>query len=114
MAAVSSNDPRPPYMQIADELRRAISAGELKPGERLESGRNMARRFGVAQMTLHNAITALKDAGYLVSWQGRGVFVADPLPTRGVDLVTQVEALRAEVNDLKQRVAVLEGAPRSR
>ena len=80
MAAVNPNDPRPPYVQIADDLRRAITSGELKPRDRLESGRDLAKRYGVAPMTVNSAISALRDEGLLTSWQGRGVFVADPLP----------------------------------
>jgi len=114
MAPTNPNDPRPPYVQIADELRRAILAGELKPGERVESGRELAKQYDVAQMTVHSALNALKTEGLLVSWQGRGVFVANPLPEQdGGDVLGQVAELRAAVDELRQRVAALETGDRS-
>jgi DNA-binding GntR family transcriptional regulator len=108
MFTVNANDPRPPYVQIADELRRAIRAGETKPGERVQSGRELAKRFGVAAMTVHNALNLLKDEGLLVSWQGRGVFVADPLPDAEANLGAEVRTLRGEVAELRERVTALE------
>jgi GntR family transcriptional regulator len=104
-ATVSANDPRPPYVQIADDLRRAIRSGDLPAGSRIDSGRDLAKQYGVAQMTVHNALNALKEEGLVVSWQGRGVFVADALPAESVGEVAQ---LRAEVNDLRDRVEELE------
>jgi DNA-binding GntR family transcriptional regulator len=104
-ATVSANDPRPPYVQIADDLRRAIRSGELPAGARIDSGRDLAKRYGVALMTVHNALNALKDDGLVVSWQGRGVFVADALPPESVSEVAQ---LRAEVDGLRERVDALE------
>ncbi len=82
MATVNPNDPRPPYVQIADDLRSAITGGTLKPGDRIGSGRELAKRYGVAPMTVTNAISALRDEGLLTSWQGRGVFVATRYPRR--------------------------------
>jgi DNA-binding GntR family transcriptional regulator len=113
MPPVTENDPRPPYVQIADELRTAILAGKLKPGERLDSGRTLAKRYGVAPMTVHNALSVLREEGLLASWQGLGVFVADPLPSRSQDvspaeIVSKLDALSAEVAELRRRVAVLE------
>ncbi|MBB5870587.1 DNA-binding GntR family transcriptional regulator [Allocatelliglobosispora scoriae] len=75
MAQILPNDPRPPYVQIADELRRSIKAGELKPGDRLTSSRELAAEWGVAPMTIHQAIRVLRDEDLVVSAQGRGVYV---------------------------------------
>jgi DNA-binding GntR family transcriptional regulator len=75
MAQILPNDPRPPYIQIADELRRSIKAGELKPGDRLTSSRELATEWGVAAMTVHQAIRVLRDEELVVSAQGRGVYV---------------------------------------
>ena len=112
MATVNPNDPRPPYVQIADDLRSAITGGTLKPGDRIGSGRELAKRYGVAPMTVTNAISALRDEGLLTSWQGRGVFVADPLPATGGNerdrLARKLDVVVAEVEELRGRVAALE------
>jgi DNA-binding GntR family transcriptional regulator len=117
MPRLNDNDPRAPYVQIADDLRRSIAAGQLRPGDRLRSGRDLARDYGVAPMTVQHALAALRDEGLLISWQGRGVFVRDPkaeraLPEQPQDALAQVltrlEAVHDEVRHLAGRVASLE------
>lgn len=69
------NDPRAPYQQVANSLRAAILTRTLTPGEKLPSGSQLARRFGVARMTVQQAIRLLRDEGLVVSRQGSGVYV---------------------------------------
>jgi GntR family transcriptional regulator len=76
------DDPRPPYLQVADELRQRIAAGELEPGDRLPSTRQLAETYGIATMTVQNALRVLRDEGLVVSHQGRGVYVQDPKNTK--------------------------------
>jgi DNA-binding transcriptional regulator YhcF (GntR family) len=71
------DDPQPPYVQIANALRAAIRSRVLGPGEKLPSGAQLARRFGVARMTVLQAERLLKDEGLIVSRQGTGVFVRE-------------------------------------
>jgi GntR family transcriptional regulator len=61
---------------VADDLRRSITAGTYKPGQRLPSGRELARHYGVAAMTIHHAVGVLRDEQLVESFQGRGVFIA--------------------------------------
>ncbi|WP_030421404.1 GntR family transcriptional regulator [Streptomyces sp. NRRL F-5065] len=68
-------DPRPPYVQAADVLRAAIRDGELGPGERLPSARELQRRFGIASSTVQNALRLLKEEGLIYSVLGRGSYV---------------------------------------
>jgi GntR family transcriptional regulator len=105
MANIDPNDPRPPYQQIAEDLRRSINAGDLAPGQRMASSRELAALYGVAPMTVHQAIRVLREEGLVDSWQGRGVFVrpADG-EERPLDLPTQVEALQQRVDELSTQV----------
>jgi DNA-binding GntR family transcriptional regulator len=68
-------DSRPPYVQAAEVLRAAIEQGELTPGEKLPSARDLQRRFGIASSTVQNALRLLKDEGLIYSVQGRGSYV---------------------------------------
>jgi DNA-binding GntR family transcriptional regulator len=98
---VDPNDHRPPYQQIADDLRRAIASGTPAPGVRLDSTRDLAVKYGVAAMTVHQAIRLLRDEGLVESWQGRGTFVrAAPSDERPADLPAQVRELRQRVDQL--------------
>ncbi|MGW2875937.1 GntR family transcriptional regulator [Streptomyces sp. NPDC001233] len=69
------DDSRPPYIQAAEVLRREISTGHLKPGDRLPSARALQDRYGIASSTVQNALRLLKSEGLVYSVQGRGSFV---------------------------------------
>jgi GntR family transcriptional regulator len=107
------NDPRPAYLQVADDLRASISGGMFQPGERLPSGRDLARRYGVAPMTISHAIDVLRQEQLVEAYQGRGVFVADRPessgPSRNGGRQDQaIGSLRADLDELAERVARIE------
>jgi DNA-binding transcriptional regulator YhcF (GntR family) len=84
------DDPRPPYQQVANDLRAAILTRRFTAGEKLPSGPELARHYGVARMTVLQAIRLLRDEGLVVSRQGSGVFVR-ARPERPVGLRPHVE-----------------------
>jgi GntR family transcriptional regulator len=104
MARINPNDPRPPYVQIADDLRRMIANGDLAPGQRVASSRDLAASYGVAPMTVHQAMRALRDEGLVDSWQGRGVFVRSDADARPMDLAGQIQSIGEQVDTLVTRV----------
>lgn len=73
--SLDPDDPRPPYLQVANALRAAILTKQLQPGDRLPSGNELAQRYGVARMTIQQALRLLREDGLIVSRQGSGVFV---------------------------------------
>jgi DNA-binding transcriptional regulator YhcF (GntR family) len=77
VTALDPDDPRPPYVQVAGALRAAILTKTVQPGEQLPSGSQLAKRYGVARMTVQQAIRLLRDEGLVVSRQGSGVFVRE-------------------------------------
>ncbi|WP_108257976.1 GntR family transcriptional regulator [Mangrovicoccus ximenensis] len=75
---------------IAEELKAEILAGRYRPGEKLPTETDLARRFGVNRHTLRRAVAALAEAGLVRSQRGSGIFVK-PRPitlpiTGGLDL----------------------------
>lgn len=92
---LDTDDPRPPYLQVAGKLRAAILEKTFQPGDKLPSGPELAKRFGVARMTVQQAIRVLRDEGLIVSRQGSGVFVRERT-TRPVGLRPHVEQAFAE------------------
>ncbi|KAK1180896.1 GntR family transcriptional regulator [Streptomyces sp. NBS 14/10] len=78
-----TNDPRPPYRQVADAVRRDIEAGRIKPGEQLPSYRELEERFEVASMTARSAVRVLREEGLVYTVQGRGSYVADAVGPGG-------------------------------
>jgi DNA-binding transcriptional regulator YhcF (GntR family) len=88
--SLDPDDPRPPYQQVANALRAAILTRKLAPGDKLPSGNELAQRYGVARMTVQQAIRVLRDEGLIVSRQGSGVFVRERT-ARAVALRPNVE-----------------------
>ena len=81
----SSVDPasdRPVYKQIADHLRAAIARGRLHEGDQLPSEAQLMDHYGVARMTIRNAIRLLQDEGLVTAEHGRGVYVRSRPPVR--------------------------------
>ena len=77
MQPIDPADKRPANVQIAASIRAAILTGELEPGSQLPSGHQLAEFFGVARMTVQNALRTLRDEGFVDSRTGSGVFVRD-------------------------------------
>jgi len=71
------DDPRPPYLQVASSLRAGILTRRFTPGEKLPSGTSLAAHYGVARMTVQQAVRLLRDEGLVVSRTGSGVFVRE-------------------------------------
>ena len=84
------DDPRPPYQQVANVLRAAILTRKFAPGDKLPSGHELAQRYGVARMTVQQAMRVLRDEGLIVSRQGSGIYVRERT-TRAVALRPHVE-----------------------
>lgn len=57
----------PPYLAIAATLRQQIAGGELGPGDRVPSTRQLALQWGVAMATAAKALTVLRNEGVVES-----------------------------------------------
>ena len=65
----------PIYVQIMNRVREAISAGELKPGDKIASVRDLAADFEVNPNTTQRALTELEREGLLLSERTQGRYV---------------------------------------
>ena len=72
------NDPRPLYVQLADQLVEAIENEALKPGDRLPAMRDLARSLDCALVTVSQAYELIAARGRVISRVGKGTFVAPP------------------------------------
>jgi GntR family transcriptional regulator len=96
---------RPVHMSIHDDLRIRLSAGEWAPGERLPSEADLAARYGVARMTIRQALGALASEGMVVRRQGLGTFAAEVLPSRTTNtLMSFTEEMKRHGHDVQTRV----------
>lgn len=69
--------PVPLYQQLASRLRREISHGVFKPGDRLPSEEALCAQFGVSRITVRAALDQLVDANLLWRKRGKGTFVSN-------------------------------------
>ena len=63
------------HEQVAAEIRRAITDGETKPGERLPPAKDLAAILGVNTNTVLRALRELRDESLLEFRRGRGITV---------------------------------------
>ena len=119
---VSQDDPRPPYVQVADDLRRAIAEGGYQVGQRLPAGRTLAEQYQVGLNTAQRAVELLKSDGLVVSYPARGVFVSSREPASKpagepsaefVEIMRQIDLLKVGLRDVQERLDPLEEAIRN-
>lgn len=81
---------------IAAQLRAQITAGELRPGDRLPSTRQIARDRGVAIATATRVLATLREEGLVRAVPGVGTVVASPpaRPSRPVPPTRPAPAAR--------------------
>jgi GntR family transcriptional regulator len=99
-------DRRLPSRRIADELRASIERGELRPGAKLPSERDLAARYGTARNTAREAISILQGEGLVVAQHGRGVFVRPRRPLMRLGANRYSRRLRAETGLSPFRIEV--------
>lgn len=93
---LDSTSDRAVFRQIADQLRDAIGRGRLSEGEQLPSEAQLIDHYGVARMTVRNAIQVLQAEGLVVAEHGRGVFVRPRPPVRRLAADRFARRLREE------------------
>ena len=68
----------PLYVQLMNEVEKCIENGEYKPGDKLLTETEMAKKYGVSLITVRKAIGSLMEQGLVMRKQGKGTFVTKP------------------------------------
>ncbi len=87
----------PIYLQIVDQVRRAVALGAVRPGEQLPTVKAVAAELTVNANTVLRAYRDLEQAGIVASAQGRGTFVRENVSPQASAAV--IRALAAEALD---------------
>ncbi len=72
---IEFNNIEPIYLQIVELIKKSITSGELQPGEKLPSVREMSSVIGVNPNTLQRAYGELERQGITYTKRGMGSFV---------------------------------------
>jgi len=98
----------PPYRRIAEEIIARIKSGELQPGDRLPSVRDIVRTEGISSGTAARVPSYLRAEGWAIATPGVGTIVAPRKKlTAGADRLAKLQAGGATLGD-DERVEILD------
>jgi len=80
LSEVDVTSPRAVYVQIEDQVRLAVASGDISPGERLPSIKDLSDRLGVNPNTVAKSYRDLELLGILYTRRGMGVFITEDAP----------------------------------
>ncbi len=88
---LSQQDSRPMYVQIMEQIKQKIRAGDWPAGHPLPSIRELSVSTKVSVITVKRAYTELETEGVIVTQAGRGSFVADVVDIQKNLIETELE-----------------------
>ncbi|MEU8150054.1 GntR family transcriptional regulator [Nonomuraea sp. NPDC048901] len=75
---IEFREDQPRWQQAAQVIRERITAGVYRPGSRVASENDLMQEFGIARMTAHKTMRALREEGAIYTVRGMGSFVSLP------------------------------------
>ena len=109
----------PIYVQLREQMLRALGAGALKPGEQMPTMRELAVALKIDLNTVRHAYDELERMGAITLARGRGSFVAEPPPLAdrraraerldnlAKQTIATAAAMGVDPSDLAHRIAAL-------
>lgn len=90
------------------QLEDMILSGELKPGEKLPTEREMADEMNVSKTIVHDGISELVRIGFLEVVSRKGVYVADYTMTGNLETLFAIIRYSGNMPDLKMITSLLD------
>ena len=90
------------------QMEEMILSGELKPGDRLPSERELADTMGISKTVVHDGIRELSRRGFLDVMSRKGVHVADYTRTGNLDTLFAMIRYRGGMPDRKLLISLLD------
>lgn len=72
-----NNDKQPKYLQLFEHIKKLITEGELRPGEKLPTVRSLSGSLKVNNITVVNAYKQLEINKYITAKKGSGYFISN-------------------------------------
>src|SRR5690242_11908209 len=106
--------PMPRYAQLADVFRQRIARNVWPPGTKLPTLEALMGEFGVARVTVRQAMELLAREGLVSPERGRGTFVtAQPQRDKRLVLETSLQALADVYRDDRPNLTLIDEASAS-
>lgn len=99
---IDASAPEPLFAQMAAQVRAAAARGDLAPGERLPSARDLAASLDINLHTVLRAYQDLRDEGLIELRRGRGAVVT----ARAAQDMTALHAAVTELARTARRLGV--------
>lgn len=93
---LSQTDSRPLYLQILEQIRARVAAGDWPAGKELPSIRSLAAALNVSVITIKRAYLDLEAEGVIVTRHGKGSFVAE---SRSLDLSVSAKPQQRKLDE---------------
>lgn len=90
------------------QIEEMILSGELKPGDRLPSERELADKMNISKTIVHDGIRELSRIGFLDVVSRKGVYVADYTSTGNLDTLFAIIGYRGGMPDKKMINSLLD------
>lgn len=116
---IANNSKEPIYEQIKRQIKESILRGELQENEPLPSIRQLAKDLHISVITTKRAYDDLEREGFIVSFVGKGSFVAGhnrellremrlrALEERLAEVVAESKALNVSLDELKEMLQMM-------
>lgn len=85
MITIDFSQKTPIYKQLVEQLTRMIKSGELKPGDKLPTERDLAEKLCIARGTVKKAYKELSDNNIIEVIHGSGSYVYNERETIDLD-----------------------------
>src|SRR6266853_15724 len=77
--AGSAETSSPVRLRIREKLLQGVKEGRYKPGERIPSERDLAKRYSVSRASIRETLTEMTNSGTLFRSVGKGTFVSNDI-----------------------------------
>lgn len=78
------------YQEIIEQIQTMINNGEVKPGDKLPSERELAKRLNVSRSAVREAVSVLEFIGLIEIFPGIGIFLVEDTVQTLVDRISDI------------------------
>lgn len=83
---------KPKYLTLMEELKEKIISGRIQPGEKLPSENQFTVQYSLSRHTVRKALSLLEQEGYIEACHGKGTFCSEKMrhmkKSRNIAVVT--------------------------
>lgn len=70
---------KPKYFLLMEQLRADILSGTISPGEKLPSENELAQKYSLSRHTIRKALGILEQEGYVEAFHGKGTYCSEKM-----------------------------------